>query len=183
MRTAKTKAQATLDFMASYGLAFLVLGITIYIIAHLAFMNQSVAPSYCTASPSFSCTAYALTHNGVFTIVLSQATGGTINIQAAACSSAVNSVSDAPAFGNVGIVSNTIAQQFYPANSGLQSTLSMYSSSLSAMSVYCYTGSGVAKASPGSVFTGYFWINYTFSNLPSTTNTVQRIVQFSTKYT
>lgn len=182
MRTANTKSQATLDFMVSYGFVFLVLSITLYVIVHLTFMNQVAAPSYCTPSPSFSCTAYALNRSGVFTIVLSQATGGTINIQAAACSSAVNSVGDAPAFGNVKIISNTIAPQFYPVNSGLQSPLSIYSSSLAVMSVYCYSASGVAKASPGSLFTGYFWINYTYSNLPITTNTVQRVVQFSTKY-
>lgn len=171
-----------LDFMVSYGIAFLMLCITLYIVIHLSFINHSPSPSYCTASPSFSCSAYALTHNGIFTIALSQATGGTINVKAAACSSAVNSVGDAPAYGNAKIVSSAIAPQFYPSDSNLQTPLSMYSSAVQVMSVYCYTGAGVAMASPGSTFSGYFWINYTFSNLPSTTNTVQRVVAFSTRY-
>jgi hypothetical protein len=177
------KSQAMLDFMISYGIAFLMLGMTLYIIAHLSFVNQTLAPSYCTASPSFSCPAFALTHNGILTIALSQATGGTVNVNAAACSSTVNTMSDAPAYGNVKIVSYALAPQFYPSNSNLQTPLSMYSSAIQIMSVYCYSGSGIATSGPGSPFSGYLWINYTITNLPSTTNTVQRVVEFSTKYT
>ena len=182
------KSQAATDFMISYGMAIVVVAVALYVALHLAFFNQRLAPSYCNAAPSFSCIAYTLNKTGAFTLAFSQATGGTLNINAAACSSAVNAIGDAPAFGNVNLIpySYSSGPQYYPSNSGLTSTLSMYSSSLAVMKVKCYNGggtnNGVATALVGSTFTGYLWINYTFSNLPGTTNTIERMVSFSTKY-
>jgi hypothetical protein len=92
-------------------------------------------------------------------------------------------VGDSPAYGNVRISSYAVASQYYPPGSNLQTPLSMYTSAVQVMSVYCYSSTGVALASPGSTFSGYLWINYTITNLPTTTNTVQRVVEFSAKYT
>jgi hypothetical protein len=92
MRISHAKSQAAIDFMVSYGMAFIVIAVVFYVALHLAFFNQQLAPSYCNAAPSFSCAAFALNKTGAFAIDLYQATGGTININAAACSSAVNVV-------------------------------------------------------------------------------------------
>jgi hypothetical protein len=164
-------------------MALLVIAVTLYVVFHLIFFNQQLAPSYCTAAPSFSCSAYALNKTGSFAISLYQATGGTINIKAAACSSAVNAVGDEPEYGNAALLSNAIAPQYYPSNSNLISTLSVPSSSTSAvMRVDCYNDKGIATGSAGTPFIGYLWINYTYSLLPSSSNVIQRVISFSTKF-
>ncbi len=176
------KAQAALDFMSAYGLVFIVLAIISYVIFHFMFANQALAPTYCNAAPSFSCVAFALNRTGSFTVLLSQATGGTIIINAAACSASVNAIGDWPQYGNINLVKYTAAPQFYPVNSNLQTPLTLYSSSQVAFSANCFGANGYAKGSPGTTMTGYLWLNYTYSNLPSTTNTIQRIIQFSAKF-
>ena len=115
--------------------------------------------------------------------MLAQATGGTINIHGAACSSAMNSTKDAPAFGNADVTPYAANAIYYPQNSGLQDTLRMYSSNQEMFSVYCYDNGGIAHGAVGDSFTGYMWLNYTYSNLPSSSSTIQRIIIFSAKYT
>lgn len=176
------KAQAATDFMVSYGMAFVVIAVTLYIVFHLAFFNQRLAPTYCTASPSFSCTAYTLNKTGAFIVVLSQAAGGTVNINAAACSSSVNAIGDAPAYGNVNVITYTYGSKYYPSNSNLQSTLSIPSGSLAMFKANCYNEKGIATGQAGSAFTGYLWINYTYSLLPSANSVVQRVISFSAKF-
>jgi len=182
MRTKPMKSQAALDFMSAYGLVFIVIAIVSYVIFHFIFANQALAPVYCNAAPSFSCVAYALNSTGAFTVLLSQATGGTIIMNAAACSTSVNTIGDWPQYGNVNLVRYTANPLFYPTNSNLQTPLTIYSSSQAVFSANCYTASGIAKGPTGSTITGYLWINYTYSNLPSSTNTIQRVIQFSTKF-
>jgi hypothetical protein len=50
------------------------------------------------------------------------------------------------------------------------------------MRVNCYNGRGITTAAPGSTFTGYFWINYTYSLLPTSNNIIQRVISFSAKF-
>ena len=103
-------------------------------------------------------------------------------INAAACSSSANSIGDWPEYGNVNIVKYSYAPQYYPTNSGLQTPLTLYSGSQAVFSANCFTSTGIARGSPGSTIAGYLWINYTYSNLPSTTSTIERVIQFSTKF-
>ena len=183
MRMSHAKSQAAIDFMVSYGMALVVVTVTFYVALHLTLFNQQLSPSYCTAAPSFSCAAFALNKSGSFAIALYQVTGGTININAAACSSAVNAIGDAPEYGNVNVITPTYAPQYYPTNSNLLSTLSIPSSSTSAvMRVNCVNEKGIAMGSVGSTFTGYLWLNYTYTLLPSSNSVIQRVISFSTKY-
>ena len=167
--------------MISYGVALLVITIAIAIVFQIGLFNPQLAPTYCDASPGFSCLNYNLNSTGGLTITLSQAVGGTITIVGAACSSQANALSVSPAFGNAGVIPYSKGPQFYPTNS-LKNNIVMYSSSTSAMTMYCYGPAGRAGGQKGNSFTGFVWLNYSVSDMPAT-NSIQQIAAISAKYT
>ena len=162
--------QAAMDFMMSYGIALLIIGVAVYVVFQIGIFTPVLAPTECTAASSFACRYYSLSSNGLLTLDLSQATGSTMNISGIACSSGINTTSNKPEYGNIGVVSKT------------QGNVIIYSGSSSMLQVYCYNGYGVAHGSIGSTFTGYVWINYTISNLPNTMHNINNVVSFTTQY-
>ncbi len=177
----RPRAQTAIDFITSYGVAVLVLSVTIYIILQLGVFNPQIAPSYCNTAPSFSCAAYVMYPNGTFTFLLGQTIGGSIIISGIGCSSEINGTGVGPEFGNVGLVGTSM---YYPTNGFTKGTV-LLSNLPQQFSVNCYnSGSGLpATASLGSSFAGFLWLNYTYSGLPSTYQTVQQVLTFSTSYT
>ncbi len=173
------KLQAALDFMVSYGLAILIITIALYVVFSLGVFNPKLAPTVCNPAPGFVCKAYAISTNSTFTISLAQATGGTIDITGAACSSSVNSSSDMPQYGNVHVLGYSSA--YYP-NTNIQSGLNLYSDGSNTIELYCFNGGGKATSSLGYTFSGYLWINYTISNLPPT-HYIKRVATFTVSYT
>jgi hypothetical protein len=162
--------QAAMDFMMSYGIALLIIGVAVYVVFQIGIFTPILAPNECTAASSFSCRYYSLSSNGLLTLDLSQATGGTMNITGVACSSGINATLNRPEYGNINVISET------------QGNVTIYSGSSGIIHVYCYNGYGVAHGSIGSTFTGYVWINYTISNLPNTMHNINKIVSFTTQY-
>lgn len=176
------KQQAAMDFMVSYGIAIVIIAVAMYVVLRLGVFSGTVAQPTCISAPSFSCGDLAYSANGVVTFVMTQAVGGAINITGAACSSAINVTGNGPQYGNVHLLSNTIAPQFY-TNNALTNGIVVYSGSSIALNLPCYSGSGVGTTGIGNPVNGYIWINYTFGNLPPTVHTVQRILQFTSKAT
>lgn len=182
MRKARTfGAQAALDFMISYGVAILVLSISIYTIFQLGIFNAHLAPQYCNAVPSFICAGYAMNTSGSLTLLLTQTTGGTVNITGAGCSDTANAIGNWPAHGNVNLEGYSAVPQYYP-NNAMQYGLLAASSNTVVLNLNCYAGSGKATGAFGNNFVGSVWINFTYSNLPATAHNVQRIITFSAKY-
>ena len=75
MHTAKTyvmRSQVALDFMVSYGVALLIIGIALYVVISTGVLNPHAAPSSCTPTPGFICDSYAINTSGVFIIKISQ---------------------------------------------------------------------------------------------------------------
>jgi hypothetical protein len=175
------RAQVSIDLLVSYGIAILVITIALYTVLQLGVFNSRLAPEYCNATPSFSCDGVALTNNGVLTIIFSQTTGGTMYITGASCSGTQNSVTGGPGFGNVNVLPESVVPSYYPANQ-LQSGIVAYSGSGTRVTLYCYSGSGVAKGNIGNSFTGTVWINYTLTELPNTLHTVQQLATFTERY-
>ena len=177
----KKIAQASVDFMMSYGIALIIIFIAISVIYKVSVLNSVLSISSCIASPGFQCEAFALNKSGVLILQLSQATGGTIVINGAACASQVNNTGTKPAFGNIG-VNNIIA--YYPPNNapgqGMFNIVNVYSDSSSTMMMYCYSNLGVAKGSLGTGYVGYVWLNYTVPGYGSIT---QQIATLNLKYT
>ncbi|MGC8651819.1 MAG: hypothetical protein ACP5UH_01030 [Candidatus Micrarchaeia archaeon] len=176
------KAQAALDFLIAYGVAILIIAVALYVMYRIGVFNPTIVPSYCNPAPSFMCNLAAINTSGVLTISFAQVTGGEINITGAACSTGVNSTGNGPMYGNIGVKNYSKAPQFYPSTE-LNGGLDVYSSNSIAMNLYCYSSYGIAKASLGSAFTGYVWINYTYAGLPPTLHNVEEIATVSTKYT
>lgn len=167
--------------MISYGIALLIMTIVLYTIFQLGVFNPRLAPIYCSTAPSFICPAYTINTTGAVTVILAQATGGTMIIKGAACSSLANQTIIGPAYGNINVVPYTPAPQFYP-NNALKNYLTVYSSNSVSVSVWCYTNLGIATGSLGSTFSGFVWLNYTLSNLPQSVNTIQQVVALTAKY-
>ena len=91
------KAQAAVDFLLSYGIALIIITIAVAIIYKIVVTAPNLTSYTCSAAPGFSCDFYALSANtGVFTISMSQATGGLIVINGAACSSQINATGVGP---------------------------------------------------------------------------------------
>jgi hypothetical protein len=195
MRTTKSsnfpkasKAQASIDLLVSYGIAILLVSIAIFVLLQLGVFNSRLAPTYCNAAPSFTCTAVAISaRTGVLTLVFAQSTGATFKVVGASCSTqqTTNSLnSSGPRYGNVNLLPQSTAPSYYP-NNQLSSGLTLYSSNQTRIQTYCYGGPNnkLAKGALGTAFTGFVWINYTISSLPGNYYNTQQIVSVSSKYT
>ncbi|MFI5412688.1 MAG: hypothetical protein ACHQX1_02255 [Candidatus Micrarchaeales archaeon] len=178
--TKSKKQQAAVDFMVSYGIAILVVAIAVYVVLRLGIFSSSITQPTCVATPSFACGAAVLNSNGLLTFVLTQAIGGTINITAVACSSGLNVTGNMPQYGNVKVQKYATVNTLYP-NNALQYGLTMYSGASAQITTNCYGLLGLSNQNIGQPYTGYIWINYTFTGLPTNYNTVQRVMQFSTR--
>ncbi|MDE1874235.1 MAG: hypothetical protein KGI04_03915 [Candidatus Micrarchaeota archaeon] len=172
------RAQAAVDFMMSYGIALIIIFIAVAVIYKVSILSPALATSTCTGAPGFSCEAAALNSNGILTLQLSQATGGTVTINGAACSSLPSSVGNLPAYGNVH-VSNVVTGNYVGANV-IGTGISLYSGSSNTLVIYCYSSTGVATGSLGTSFTGFVWLNYT---VPGYGGITQQVASLSLEYT
>ncbi len=177
----KRTAQAATDFMVSYGIAILIVAISLYIVLRVGVFSGQLAQPVCTPAPSFACGAVAIAANGLMTLSFTQAIGGQINITAVGCSTGINVTGNLPQYGNTKMQQYSVAPQYYPGTA-LQYGLKVYSDASALVSVYCYNGGGMATGNLGNTYTGYVWFNYTYNNLPSDYHSVVRVMQFSTKY-
>lgn len=178
------RSQAAIDFLTSYGFAILVIGIAVYAVLQLGIFNYSAAPQYCYSQSPFSCIAYSVNTIGAMAIVLSQSSGGVMTVNGIACSGTPNTSITGPFFGNVRVQSQASAPSYYPGANTLGAGITMLPGAQYVFYVNCYSSRfGPAHASIGSTFTGYVWVRYSFSGLPSTYNNIVRAASFSTKYT
>jgi hypothetical protein len=179
------KSQAALDFMISYGVAIIVISIVLLTVAQLGVFNPLLTPTYCNAAPSFACSGASIRANSLLTIVLSQASGGTMNVIGAACSSLANTVNviGGPMYGNLNVgYSAGTASSYYP-NTALANGFLLYSGNTLNLTVYCYGGAGQATGSLGSTFSGVVWLNFTITSLPNSANNIVPVATFTSRYT
>jgi hypothetical protein len=170
------KSQAAIDFVTSYGIALVIVTIAIAVIYKTSILSPSLVTSSCSPIPGFSCDAYAINAiTGVLTVTLSQATGGPININGAACSSLGSSSGSGPQFGNLGVTGNTL---YYPGGVAPSSN-TVYSDSGATLQLNCYSSAGLASGPVGNSFIGYLWLNYT---VPSYGNTIQQVASLNLVY-
>jgi hypothetical protein len=176
------KSQAAIDFVTSYGVALVIVTIAIAVVYKTSVLTPSLSTSSCTPTPNFSCDSFSINHlNGTLTLSMSQATGGPITINGAACSSQLNSTGGSgPQFGNVRVTNNPA---YYPTGNWLNGAAApntVYSDGGATMAITCYTSAGAASGPVGTSFIGYVWLNYA---VPGSSNTVQRVASVSAIYT
>jgi hypothetical protein len=176
----KMRLQAAVDFMVSYGIAILIVAISIYVIARLGIFSNQLTQPTCTTAPSFSCGDFSLARNGLLTFVIAQAVGGTINVTGVSCSSGVNVTGNQPQNGNIKMQSNSVAPQYY-VGTQFSHGLLIYSDGSATININCYGGSGISSQNLGTPYSGYVWFNYTYTGLPSTYHTTERVLQFTTR--
>lgn len=179
------KAQVALDFMLSYGVAILVITLSLYVIFRAGLFSTKITNLECTpVASAFLCDAVSLSTSGNLTIILTQNTNGPIKIVGAACSSIENTTGNSPAYGNIGVLPYDAsgASRYYP-NAQMATEISVPSDNSTRLEVYCYTSSGLASSSLGNPFSGLVWLNYTYGGLPASLHNVQLIATFATKYT
>ncbi|MDE1825152.1 MAG: hypothetical protein KGH61_02515 [Candidatus Micrarchaeota archaeon] len=182
MRRAK-RLQAAVDFMLSYGIAFIVIFIAISVIYKTGILSSAILPVSCSTSPGFSCSQYAINAStGVLTLSFAQATGGPITLNGYACASQANALGDRPQYGNI-FVANGLA--YYPGNYDPSNALNqinpMQTTSQETLKMNCYNGPGsIARGQVGNAYFGYIWLNYT---TPGYGKVVQQVAAITAKYT
>jgi hypothetical protein len=175
------RSQAAIDFLTSYGFAILIISVAIYSVMALGVFNYQATPQYCYSVSPFTCIAYSINTTGVLSMVLSQSSGGTLTINGIACSTAKNTTRVGPQYGDLYVNSNSI---YYPAGTKIKSGVVVYPGAQTVLFANCYSAaSHPATAAIGATFTGYVWINYTFSGLPSSYHNIAQAASFSVKYT
>lgn len=183
MQGRAARAQSAIDFITSYGFVILIIAIAVYVVFQLGVFNYSASPQYCYSSFPFSCLAYAISTNGVLAIVLSQSSGGILNVSGLACATSSNTTKVGPEFGNANVLPYKAKPGFYP-NPELNNGIVMYPGTQTLLYTNCYGGSGLPLVgSIGAPFTGYLWVNYTFSGLPSSYHNIGEAVTINVKYT
>ncbi len=177
------KAQAAVDFMMSYGIALIIIFIALSVIYQISVLAPSLATQTCSGMAGFSCELYVLNKTGTLQLTIAQATGGTITINGIACSSQPNTTGNKPAYGNI-YVTNVF--KYYPpgtspaTNAPLGNGVSVFSDSSNTITLYCYTGTGVAKGTLGNSYTGFVWLNY---SIPGYGVLTQQVATLNTRYT
>lgn len=173
------KLQSAIDFMVSYGVMLLVLAIVLYALYLQGVFNPNLVASNCTAVQSFKCIAYTIKANGTVFISFQSLYPGSITINGIGCSTQVNATGNGPRYGNIDLLSPAIAPQYYPLNSNV---ITAGGGATELIQVKCYNGSGLATSKLGVPFAGYIWLNYTYSELPSTTHVVVQAFSFTIRY-
>ncbi|MDE1860835.1 MAG: hypothetical protein KGH72_03910 [Candidatus Micrarchaeota archaeon] len=171
----RQKLQAAIDFIASYGMALIVILIALVIIFRIGTSNTGISAPSCTAVPGFTCDFFSITTNGLLTVRLTQAIGSPITINGVACSTSLNATGNAPQYGNVHVGSKT--KYYLPATYPVGNVI--YSDAYYIIKIYCYGPGGIARQPLGNSFTGYIWLNYSIPNYGSET---QRIATVTTPY-
>ncbi len=86
MRQKMKKSQAALEFLMTYGWAFLVILVMIGALAYFGVLNpKKLLPEKCTVPAGFTCDEYQITTTGV-KIILTNNQGGAINANSAVLS-------------------------------------------------------------------------------------------------
>lgn len=162
------KAQVAIDFLISYGIALLIIGIALIVIYQIGVLNPILTPVQCIPVPGFSCGFFYINSSGVLTVNLAQDIGTAITINGAACSTTYT-LNSLPQYGNMYVTSNS---QYYPPNNDPSGDM-LYSSSNMTIKLYCYNGPGsIASGQVGNLYFGHIWINFTIPQYGSITESV-----------
>jgi len=138
------KLQSAIEYLTTYGWAFLILAIIIGVFIAAGILSPfRIIGNECILPAGFSCYSTTLYSNGLLVINLFQATQSPINVTAIGCSSTPNNIVMTPIYNP-------------PSNQ-----ISMPISSNYTFSLYCYNGNNIATGSVGTEFQGVLIINYT----------------------
>ncbi len=134
------KAQSAVEYLVTYSWAILVIAIALGALYLLGLFNPSTfITNQCVFPADFSCLSNFFYQNGSITINFAQQTISGINLTAAGCNAA-------------GVPTNMT--KFMPAN------YLQIGGNIS-ITAYCYSNGTIFATPPGTVYRGYFIVNYT----------------------
>ena len=161
------KLQSAMEYLMTYGWAILIIAVVLGALFSLGVFGNLLG-NHCVTTPGWSCISATLSTSGLLTMTIGQATGSTIYLKNAACSSVANSAGY-PSYNNSGAytltaAANTVGVSFStgidgPVTNGQTFTLNVPCFSSSTQS-FSSTGTSYTL---GQSFTGYVWLNYSLS--------------------
>ena len=91
------RGQAALEFLTTYGWAFLIILVMVGAISYFGILKPStLLPSRCTISSEFECTDYKIGTNGFMQLQLKQGLGKTVFVNNITCTYNGNTVTGLP---------------------------------------------------------------------------------------
>ncbi|MCL5442642.1 MAG: hypothetical protein M1603_03100 [Candidatus Marsarchaeota archaeon] len=155
------KLQSAMEYLMTYGWAILIIAVVLGALFSLGVFGNLLG-NHCVTTPGWSCISATLSSStGVLTMDIGQATGSTIYIQGAACSTTASS-SGFPAYGAVG-VGAAVSPTPTVNNNALTSPQTVTNGQTFTLAVPCYTSSSAPSYTLGQAFTGFVWLNYTLT--------------------
>lgn len=138
------KAQSAMEYLITYSWAIIIIGITLGVLYALGlFSPTAFIQNQCIFPADFGCLSGFLYANGVVSLNIQQNTPSAINITQVACNAA-------------GLDTNMTPNVVVPMNEIYMPVGGNYS-----FSSNCYSNGTIYVSQPGTVFKGYFIINYT----------------------
>ncbi|MGI0141486.1 MAG: hypothetical protein ACREBF_02430 [Candidatus Micrarchaeales archaeon] len=172
------KIQSAMEYLMTYGWAFLIIAVAVGALFTLVLPNIGGTGVSCISTPGFLCQTPVLGTNGNLSVTVGQSQGYTFyNVGLSCTATTSNTGLPNPISGMIyifatGLASNTLA---YPANTGFLSMVNGQTVTIPAGTggLRCYQNGGIPFNSPpiGASFNGYIYINYTASSgAPGATN-------------
>ncbi len=154
------KLQSAMEYLMTYGWAILIIAVVLGALFSLGVFGNLLG-NHCVTTPGWSCISATLSTNGILTMDIGQATGSTIYIQGAACSS-LAATNGYPAYGATG-VGTTGAPEVDSIAVNSIAPSAVTNGQTFTLAVPCYTSSAAPAFTLGQAFTGYVWLNYTLT--------------------
>ncbi len=146
------KLQSAMEFLTTYGWAFLIIGVVLLALYSIgAFNPNAYSAQECILNSGFSCLDFFIAPNGLLTLNLQQSTSSPINITTLDCEQS-------------GVVAHPQKPYNPPSDQIFLPIGGNYT-----FYVQCYTTTGAYSGTVSSTFSGELFINYTndFTLFPS----------------
>lgn len=153
------KAQSAMEYLVTYGWAFLIIGIVVIGLFALGVFSPSV-PNLCAFPVEFSCLSLVINSTGGAMINIEQSTGSEINITAIGCNT-----NDTTA--NIIHLSPQVTIQI-GGNASIGAP---------AYTLQCFSGRGDFTGVIGTSFHGYIILNYTDLQTNFATTAIGEVTQ------
>ncbi|MEM3791116.1 MAG: hypothetical protein QXL16_00085 [Candidatus Micrarchaeaceae archaeon] len=140
------RLQSAMEYLTTYGWAILIIAIVLGVLVSLGLFSPGrLAPNQCLVEAGFTCLQVYLSANGLLTVNIEQTTSTPINVTGIEC---VNNV--------------TFAYMQTPYNPP-SNQININIGGNYTFSVFCKNSANgaVISGNPGSLFQGYFIMNYT----------------------
>ncbi|MEM3791383.1 MAG: hypothetical protein QXL16_01475 [Candidatus Micrarchaeaceae archaeon] len=179
----RLRLQSAMEYLMTYGWAILIIAVVLGALFTLGVFNSSsLLGTHCIATPGFTCSSATMGTNSYATVTFSQATGSTLYLQGAACSSAA-SPSGFPLYGNINVNNTRSTNVMVNGQSLVGHVITIPSGTTFTLVVPCYSSNTLpSSVAIGSAFSGEIWLNYTTTPITVPTATGAQILPVTSSF-